>query len=166
MTRSPQRLREDRGTITILLVGVLVVVLAVMAVGAAVTGVHLERNRLQNVADGAALAASQAYRETSFYEEGSADDRSRTGPDVPGGSEQVAPPTSTDATAAARHYLERYPPTGSSTHDLTVSSVQVSADGSVTVRVHAVTDPPLVGWVTRSGVLAVPLTVTSTARSR
>jgi Flp pilus assembly protein TadG len=158
-----RRPADDRGTITILLVGVLVVILGVMAVGVAVTGVHLERNRLQNVADGAALAASQAYRENTFYDGSGDADTDPPGPDVP---TDVRPPTSADASAAARRYLERYPPTGDRTRDVTVSSVQVGADGSVTVELRAVTDPPLIDWVTRSGLTSVPLTVTSTARSR
>ena len=52
---------SDRGSMTVLTTGVLVVILLVMAVGTAITSVHLERNRLQSAADGAALAASQAF---------------------------------------------------------------------------------------------------------
>src|SRR5699024_5001952 len=48
------RVRDARGSMTILTTGVLVVILMVLAVGTAITGVQLERNGLQYAADSAA----------------------------------------------------------------------------------------------------------------
>ena len=62
--------RREEGTITVMVVGFVVVValLAVVVVNA--SAAFLQRQELDNVADGAALAASDALSETSVYEEG------------------------------------------------------------------------------------------------
>jgi hypothetical protein len=138
---------RETGTMTVLTTGVLVVILMVIGVGTAITGVQLERNRLQNAADGAALAASQAYGEDSVYEDG---------------------PTSLqrpDVRREAEEYLESYPPGSRRTRDIHVEDARVLEDGSVEVRLGAVTDPPLIGWITRSGVVSIPLDVSGSARS-
>jgi hypothetical protein len=146
--RSVQRaLAHERGTMTVLTTGVLVVILMVIGVGTAITGVQLERNRLQNAADGAALAASQAYAEESVYSEGAT-------------TLQPA-----DVRREAEEYLSAYPPGSSRTRDLHVEDARVLADGAVEVRLGAVTDPPLIGWVTRTGLVTIPLDVRGSARS-
>ena len=52
------RCRGERGNASVLTIGVSVVVLMVIAFGIAVTGVEIDRNRVQFVADGAALYAA------------------------------------------------------------------------------------------------------------
>ncbi|MBK0332218.1 hypothetical protein I8D64_12510 [Brachybacterium sp. MASK1Z-5] len=147
LARLRTALGRDTGTMTVLTTGVLVVILMVIGVGTAITGVQLERNRLQNAADGAALAASQAYGEDSVYEDGPTSLRS------------------TDVRREAEEYLESYPPGSTHTRDIHVEDARVLEDGSVEVRLGAVTDPPLIGWITRTGVITIPLDVSGSARS-
>lgn len=148
--RAYARLRGESGTMTILTVGVIIVILMVLAVGTAITGVHLERNRLQSTADGAALVASQAYDPQSLY--GS------------GGSEVRV--SERDARAAAEAYLAAYPVSSARTRDVRIEQVDVGADGTVRVVLAAQTDPPLIGWVTRIGWVSVGISATGSARSR
>ena len=142
------RLREDRGTMTILVVGVLVVILMVLAVGTAITGIHLERNRLQGTADGAALAASQAYSLDELYGQG------------PAQLQQA------DARAAAEAYLSTYPVASERTRDVRIASLDVDGDGMVRVVLEAQTDPPLIGWITSIGWVRVGIDAEGSARSR
>ncbi len=72
------RLADQVGSMTVLTTGVLVVILMVMAVGTAVTGVHLERAALQDMADSAALAGAEAMAPSRLYSGGGGDRRGRT----------------------------------------------------------------------------------------
>ncbi|MCT1996665.1 pilus assembly protein TadG-related protein [Brachybacterium muris] len=143
------RLRSPEGSMTILTTGALVVILMVIAVGASITGVHLERNRLQHAADGAALAASQAIDPSGLY-----------------GSGSGAVPSQGAARTAAVEHLATYPIDTTRTDTLEVGDVRVDADGTVHVQLTATTHPPLAGWFTRGTGIAVTLTVEGEARSR
>ena len=88
LARLRERVLESRGSMTILTTGVLVVILMVIGVGTAITGVQLERNGLQHAADSAALAASQAVDPSRIYDAGGR--RSTPGP-------RGTPPSSTFA---------------------------------------------------------------------
>ncbi|MFC7376280.1 pilus assembly protein TadG-related protein [Brachybacterium sp. GCM10030267] len=134
---------------TVLTTGVLVVILMVTGVGAAVTGVHLERNGLQDAADSAALAASQAVDPARIYDP---DD----GAAIHAGS----------ARRAAQDQLRDYPLRSDRTEDLHVADVSVDADGTVRVTLVATTNPPLVGWFTRGTGTSIPLRVEGEARAR
>ncbi|WP_114855894.1 pilus assembly protein TadG-related protein [Brachybacterium sp. YJGR34] len=142
------RLAEARGSMTILTTGVLVVILMVVGVGTAITGVHLERTALQHAADSAALAASQAVDPARVYTEGGAAIHADS------------------AREAAEEHLRRYPLDSTSTEDLGLGEVRVDPDGTVHVVLTATTHPPLAGWFTRGTGLSVPLTVHGEARSR
>lgn len=147
------RLRRDHGTMTILTTGVLVVILMVIALGVAITGVQLERNELQSAADGAALAASQGFGQAQVY--------------APGAGPGSAPvPTSDEAERAAVAYLRDYPLDSQRTSDLQIVSVDVRQDGAVRVVLSARTDPPLVGWFTRGRGTSVTLQAAGEARAR
>lgn len=143
------RLRAESGSMTILTTGVLVVILLVTALGAAITGVHLERNALQSAADSAALAAAQGLDGERVY--------------VPGGGPPLTVP---GAREAAAEHLAAYPLDTSRTHDLRIESVTVDGAGTVRVVVTARTDPPLAGWFTRGTGTAIPLAVEGEARAR
>lgn len=143
------RLADARGSMTILTTGVLVVILLVIAVGTAITGVHLERNGLQHTADSAALAASQAVDPARLY---SASD----GAAIHSGS----------ARAAAEEHLRDYPHDTTNTQDIHLVDVTVSEDGTVRVVITARTHPPLAGWFMRGTGTAIPLTVEGEARAR
>lgn len=143
------RLRDARGSMTILTTGVLVVVLMVIAVGTAITGVQLERNGLQHAADSAALAAAQAVDPARLYIDGD-------GAAIHRGT----------ARAAAEAHLRDYPHETTSTESIQLAEVAVDADGTVHVVITARTHPPLAGWFTRGTGTAIPLTVEGEARAR
>lgn len=143
------RLRESRGSITILTTGVLVVILMVIGVGTAITGVHLERTALQHAADSAALAASQAVDPARIY--------------VDTGGAAIHPGS---ARRAAEDHLRSYPLETTRTEGLRVANVTVDAEGTVSVVLTARTHPPLAGWFTRRTSTSVPLTVEGEARAR
>ena len=144
-----ERWAETRGSMTILTTGVLVVILMVIAVGTAITGVQLERNGLQHAADSAALAASQAVDPARIYDLGD-------GPAIHARS----------AREAAAEHLRSYPHDTTSTEDIHLQGVTVDADGTVHVTLGARTNPPLVGWFTRGTGTSIPLTVLGEARAR
>ena len=149
LARLRERVLESRGSMTILTTGVLVVILMVIGVGTAITGVQLERNGLQHAADSAALAASQAVDPSRIYDAGD-------GPAIHPGS----------ARDAAEQHLRPYPYDTTSTEDIRLEDVSVDADGTVHVVLAARTNPPLVGWFTRGTGTSIPLTVTGDARAR
>lgn len=143
------RLRSPEGSMTILTTGVLVVILMVIAVGTSITGVHLERNRLQHAADGAALAASQAIDPSGLYGPGSG-----------------AVPSESAARQAVADHLATYPIDTTRTENIDIGAVRVDADGTVHVQLAATTHPPLAGWFTRGTGISVTLAVEGEARSR
>jgi hypothetical protein len=61
--------RDDRGQITVLLLGYALIVMAVLFTAASATAVHLARHRLLSLADGAALDAADALDRRRFYAE-------------------------------------------------------------------------------------------------
>lgn len=146
------RLRDDAGTMTILTTGILVVVLMVIAVGVAITGVQLQRNELQSMADGSALAASQAFTEAQVYAADAA----------PGQKPSIA---RADAERAASAYLRDYPSASTRLRDVRIASVEVDPDGTVHVVLAAGTDPPLLGWFTRRADLAITIHAAGDARA-
>lgn len=143
------RALDARGSMTILTTGVLVVILMVIAVGTAITGVQLERNGLQHAADSAALAAAQSVDPARIYTDGD-------GPAIHAGS----------ARTAAEEHLRDYPYETTSTEGIGISDVSVDPDGTVHVVLTAQTHPPLAGWFTRGTGTAIPLTVHGEARAR
>ena len=149
LDRVRRRLRDARGSMTILTTGVLVVILMVIAVGTAITGVQLERNGLQHAADSTALAAAQAIDPERLYEAGD-------GP-------AIHPASARDA---AEEHLRSYPHDTRRTGDIALAALTVDADGTVHVVLTARTHPPLAGWFTRGTDLAIPLTVQGEARAR
>lgn len=152
-TGARARLRDDTGTMTILTTGILVVILMVIGVGVAITGVHLERNELQAMADGSALAASQAFDEAQLY--------------APGASAATTPAVTRDrARRAAADYLQAYPSGSTRLRDARIDRLDVAEDGTVTVVLVARVDPPLVDWFTRRTGTAVTIRASGDARSR
>jgi Putative Flp pilus-assembly TadE/G-like len=149
VARFRERMRDAQGSMTILTTGVLVVILMVIGVGTAITGVHLERTGLQHAADSAALAASQAVDPARIYTAGD-------GAAIHAGS----------ARRAAEQHLRSYPLDSSRTENLRISEVTVDADGTARVVLAAGTHPPLAGWFTRGTGTSIPLTAEGEARSR
>jgi hypothetical protein len=153
--RMPERLREEDGNMTVLTSGVLGIVLLAIGVGTALTGVHLERKELQAMADGAALYAVSRVGEDALYGGGVPAD---------GAPDRRALPLTEDAVrAAAEAYLADYPRTGGRTSHPVVSDVALLGDGTAEVTLAAVTDPPLVGWLTDAADAGVRLGASATA---
>lgn len=146
--RLRRRLSGDDGTITILLVGVLVVLLLVIGMGVAVTGVHLQRTELQNVADGAALAAAESIESPGFYN-----------------GQAPRGPSRASAHGAAQAYVSTHAQFAPVTTDVQVAEVHVGADGTARVTVTARTRPPLVGWFMRATGTSIPLTTVGEAHA-
>lgn len=145
------RLASEDGNASVLTIGLVTIVLMLIAFGTALTGIELDRNRLHFIADGAALYASGAFDETSVYEGSEAHVRFA--------------PSETSADERVREYVRQYPGTSARLRNVTVDSVDAYADGRVEVRLSAVTDPPLVGWISRSLDAGVPLRVVSEGHS-
>jgi len=128
VTRSPGR--PERGTITVLVVG-FVVVLGLLTVAVVdSSAAYLRRQSVNGLADGAALAAADGAQGTAVYEHGLGDQ---------------APIDPVVARAAVAEYLRS---TGAGA-EYPGLSWQVSATGTaVTVRLSAPLDLPLdpAGW--------------------
>ncbi len=131
----------ERGNASILTIGVSVVVLMVIAFGVAVTGMEIDRNRAQFVADGAALYAAGATSEDKLYD-AAGDPRT---------------PTEAEARERAEDYLAAYPHEFSRVSDMTIASLSLAPGGRVTLALEAHVHPPLVGWISRA--LDSPLVV-------
>ncbi|MDN5820907.1 MAG: pilus assembly protein TadG-related protein [Brachybacterium sp.] len=144
-----ERALDVRGSMTILTTGVLVVILMVIAVGTAITGVQLERNGLQHAADSAALAAAQSVDPSRIY--------------TAGEGNAIHPRS---ARAAAEAHLRNYPHETTRTEGIALAALTVDPDGTVHVVVTARTHPPLAGWFMRGTGTAIPLTVEGEARAR
>lgn len=124
-----RRLPEDRGSVLILTLGLLVV--CVLAVGVVVdaSAVFLTRRALQSEADSAALAGAQAIDVEEYYSRG-ASDGIRLDP------------------GAVRSAVQRFVRRGSVQGRLT--SVDMRGD-VVVVRMTGRVRPPFSGWLTPGG---------------
>lgn len=60
-------MRDDRGTVTVMTIGFLVLLGLLTVVVVDASDAFLERQRLHNLADGAALAAADALDEAGYY---------------------------------------------------------------------------------------------------
>lgn len=156
-TRLVAALREERGNTSVLTIGVMVIVLMVIAFGAAITGVELDRNRVQAMADGAALSAAAAVDEDAV-------EAFNAGYRAPGQTRSKLI-SQDSAEQAVEDYLASYPAGGGSLGRVEVESVEVHPSGDVTVRMVAETSPPLVGWISRGLDAPVTLRVESEAHS-
>lgn len=150
--RCPGTTREEAGNISILSLGFAIVAILLMLVGAAVTGVHLDRTRLNHVADELALDAADAMNLGVYYA---------------GGAERPTDAAGiTLSLASAQRVVSMRLPTVEARYGLSgVEVLRVSTTDSHTVTVTvAVTVHPLFGqggWIPLSD---VTLTATSSAR--
>lgn len=124
----------ERGNASVLTIGVSVVVLMVIAFGIAVTGVEIDRNRVQFVADGAALYAAGTTSENRLYDDA--------------GDPRI--PTEAEARERASAYLAQYPHQFSRVSDMDITALALSPNGEVRLSLEARVHPPLVGWISRA----------------
>jgi len=152
------RRHDESGQVLVLTLGLVVLVVALVLVGAAATAVHLERTRLLAVADLAALAAAAAVADEAYYTDA---------PPVAGGPPGADPdtvPLLTDAAvrAAVEDYLagqaEAMPDT------LTLVAADTPDGRSARVVLVAVVRPPLVGGLLAPWSDGVRIEATSVAR--
>lgn len=149
MSTLRRRLREDRGQLSVLLLGLTVIAMTLIIGGLAVTSVHISRMRLLDAADAAALAATDEGARR-IYDEG-------LGTHLPLDDALVQQ-------TAAEHLASRGRP-----HGLEAWSVAPgtgSPDGrTAVVRLTAEADLPLVGGLLESLGGSVTVTVESRARA-
>ena len=143
---------HESGRILLLSLGFTVIGLMIVAVVVAATAVHLDRKRLYNLADIAAVEAAQSLS-TEYFGSQSA----------PPGDLAIAP---RGVAAAAADSVERNVQLGVG-RLAQVRVVQATTSDGVTAEVTlaAVTDPPLIGWFTREFTGGIGITATSRARS-
>jgi len=124
---------DDSGQITLLAIGFMVVALALVAVVASATAVHLDRKSVVALADLVALEAADALSdETYFANPVTADD-----PGVPLTDGAVAD--------AVEEYLAAHGDDGLA--GLRVLEASTDDGWTATVRLGAVSRPPLVWWL-------------------
>jgi uncharacterized membrane protein len=138
MSLTRRDLRDDRGSVLPLVVGVVVLVIALVTVVTDVSVLWLQRRSLQATVDGAALAGAQAVDLPKVYAGGA------------NGDLALNPKA---ARAAVRSYVAAVPSSKRLT-SFTVARVTVTS-ATVTVRATAVAHPPFVTWLTGTGVTVV-----------
>jgi uncharacterized membrane protein len=138
MSLTRRDLRDDRGSVLPLVVGVVVLVIALVTVVTDVSVLWLQRRSLQATVDGAALAGAQAVDLPKVYAGGA------------NGDLALNPKA---ARAAVRSYVAAVPSSKRLT-SFTVARVTVTS-ATVTVRATAVVHPPFVTWLTGTGVTVV-----------
>lgn len=141
--------RDERGSVSVLILGLTVVAALLVAGTIAVTSAHLSRMRLLDVADGAALSAANALDE-SVYREG-------VGRSVPLSTASVR--------ERAAEYLGSRPMPGSVTAWRLGSDTGTPDGVTAVVALTAEADLPLVGGVLRGLGASVTISVRSEARA-
>jgi len=147
----------ERGQITLLLLGYLLVVLAVIFTAVSATAVHLSRHRLLAVADAAALDAADALDRQRFYAE-------------VGGAGPAPDRVVSLSTASVRSSVQAYllaSPAAGRLGQVAVGDPTGSPDGSTAeVTLVTVTSVPLLSAVTAGWAGGVTVQVTARARAR
>lgn len=155
--RRPGR-RDDRGQVTLLILGYTLIAFAVATVVAGASAVHLGRHRLLAVADAAALDAADALDRQGFY-----------GPTAAGPAGTGPTPVVRLSDATVRDSVRRYlADVGAEQRfrSLDVADPTGSPDGTTAeVTLTAVVPLPLVGAVLARWADGVPIRVTARART-
>jgi hypothetical protein len=160
------RIKGDQGQILPLLlvytlIGFLLIVVVVDA-----TAVHLQRNRLVALADGAALDAADALDRARFYRDGAPGAVADEAPGAPSSLLPAVPLSDATVQASVQEYITVASPEARLTGTV-VGSPTGSPDGiSAEVTLTAVAVLPLFGVVVAGWSDGVPLEVTSRARAR
>ena len=149
MSRARSAVRDERGTITVYVLGLAVVAMMLIAGTVAVTSAHLARMRLLDVADGAALSAANAL-DAAAYQQG-------VGDAVPLSNASVRE-------RAAAYVGSVRPPTGVVAWRL--GAATGTPDGrTAVVDLTGEAELPMVGGMLRELGVGITIHVTSSARS-
>jgi len=131
-------LRDDRGSVLPLVIGVVAIVMALLTVVTDVSVLFLQRRSLQATVDGAALAGAQAVDLGPVYSGGAHGDL------------RLDPPA---VRAAVRAYASAVP---SARQLLAFRLMTVRVDAAtVTVRARAIARPPFLSFLNGQGVVVV-----------
>lgn len=157
-SRLPAR-GDESGQILVLALGLTLVVLLLVTVIVSLTGIHLERKRLIDLADNLALAAADSMTAESIYgATGAAAGLADTGTDA------HLPLTDADVARAVADYLAAHPDAAAGLSDVVVL-VADSPDGrSARVVLASLAQPALISPVTSLFSDGVALSAESTAR--
>jgi hypothetical protein len=144
------RERDDDGQVLLLVLAYAAVSISLVLVVVSASAVHLERKRLLEVADGAALDAADEVDESIYFS---------------GGAEPGSVPLSDRSVVdAVEGYLSERG-AYADFDDLTIDGGTGSSDGrTAEVTLYATVDPPLVGWALEAFSDGVLLRATSRAR--
>ncbi|WP_233565712.1 pilus assembly protein TadG-related protein [Cellulomonas sp. PhB143] len=145
---------ED-GRILLLATGFVALVLVLVTVVVSATAIHLDRTRLLDVADGAALAAADAVAEQSLYQ-GTAPP-----PEVAGGLVLTDP----EVRDAVVDYLAQNPRVTAGLEDVALVEASTPDGRSARVVLTARSRPVLVSWATAPWSDGVLVRARSTARA-
>ncbi|WP_392544936.1 pilus assembly protein TadG-related protein [Oryzobacter telluris] len=148
MNRTPRQ-RDERGSVSVLILGLTMIAAVLIAGTIAVTSAHLSRMRLLDVADGAALSAANAL-DASAYREGVG---------------QSVPVSNASVREEAARYVGSRPRPGSITA-WRLGPETGSPDGATAVvTLTGEAQLPLVGGVLRSLGVSITISVRSEARA-
>ena len=171
-SRLPAR-GDDSGQILVLTLGLTLVVLLLVTVIVSLTGIHLERKRLLDLADNLALAAADAMTEEVIYGAGAGAGAGAVTSPAPGGA-APGPDVTSDTglaltdDAVAREvadYLAMHPRALDGLSDVVVVLAQSPDGRSAQVVLTSRAQPALISPVTSLFSDGVTLTAQSTARA-
>jgi len=144
------RAGRDDGQVLLLVIAYAAVSISLVLVVVSASAVHLERKRLIEVADGAALDAADEVDEGIYF---------------PGGAEPGSVPLSDRSVRAAVDGYLGDRGAYAEFDDLTVAASTGSSDGrTAEVTLYATVQPPLVGWALEAFADGVVLRATARAR--
>jgi hypothetical protein len=157
LNRRIRRRRADDGLILPLVIGYVMIALALVIVIVDITAVHLQRNRLYALADGAALTSANAIDIQAFYHQ--------SGLELVGGVRPV-PLTDQSVRASVREYLLKAA-AGADLSEVAMAVPTGSPDpGTAQVTLTARARLPLFGAVIQNWWSGVPISVTVHAQAR
>lgn len=142
-------MRDERGSISVLVLGLTMIAAVLIAGTVAVTSAHLSRMRLLDVADGAALSAANALDESAYSQ----------------GVGQSVPLSNASVRERAAEYVGSRPRPGSVTAWRLGGDTGTPDGVTAVVALTGEADLPLVGGVLRSLGVSVSISVRSEARA-
>ena len=145
----------DDGQVTILVIGFVVVALALVAVVASATQVHLERTRLADLADLAALDAAEQVSDEAYF--APAGDPHPSDPPLGPSDEAVA--------ATVEAYLAGHPDLAARWTDLRVLEADCPDGRTARVTLAAVVRPAWTGWLPATFTDGVTVVASASARA-
>lgn len=158
--RLPDR-HDDSGQILVLALGFTLVVLLLVTVVVSLTGIHLERKRLLDLADTLALAAADAMSDEVVYGPGA----SGSTLDAAGAGDDTGLLLTDEAVAAAvADYITTHPQALDGLSDVVVMAAESPDGRSARVVLSSRAQPALISPVTSLFSDGVTLTAQATAR--